>query len=430
MLRLLTAGESHGPKLTAIIDGLPSGLAVDQELINGELKARQGGFGRSGRQKLESDAIDITGGVRLGYTTGAPFAFEIKNKDHENWLTVMSVNGLEKISLTESQKKQIKDRKIERFRPGHADLAGTIKYRLADVRDVLERASARETAARVAAGAIAENLLQELGVKLASHVVSIGKVSLKDDSLENNRENESNSDCNSDSDTDFDLVTFQKLVRQDPVYCRDQSVSAAMQEHIMSALKEGDSLGGLVEVLVDNVPAGLGSVSQWDRKLDGLLAQALISIQAAKAVEIGNAVQNSTLPGSQVHDALYRDEKGESACFHVMRKTNHAGGIEGGMTNGERLVLRVYFKPIPTLKKGLPSLSYPEFDEAFAHYERSDVCAIPAASVVAKAMVSLTLANAFIDKFAADTMQDLKSSVAEYRKYILNLTKGKVDNAP
>lgn len=424
MLRLLTAGESHGPKLTAIIDGLPSGLAVDQEFINGELKARQGGFGRSGRQKLESDAIDITGGVRLGYTTGAPFAFEIKNKDHENWLTVMSVNGLEKIALTESQKKQIKDRKIERFRPGHADLAGTIKYRLADVRDVLERASARETAARVAAGAIAENLLKELGVKIASHVVSIGKISLPDKSLAND------SDTGAISKSDSDLLSFQNLVRQDPVYCRDQAVSTAMQEHIMSALKEGDSLGGLVEVLVDNVPAGLGSVSQWDRKLDGLLAQALISIQAAKAVEIGNAVQNATLPGSQVHDALYRDEKGESACFHVMRKTNHAGGIEGGMTNGERLVLRVYFKPIPTLKKGLPSLSYPQFDEAFAHYERSDVCAIPAASVVAKAMVSLTLANAFIDKFAADTMQDLKSSVAEYRKYILNLTKGKVDNAP
>lgn len=417
LLRLLTAGESHGPKLTAILDGLPSGLSVDVDLINAELKARQGGFGRSGRQKLETDAIDITGGVRLGYTSGAPIAFEIKNKDHENWLTVMSVGALNHIALTESQKKQIKDRKIERFRPGHADLAGTIKYRLADVRDVLERASARETAARVAAGALAENLLGELGVKIAAHVISIGSAG-------------AGRPAKNFAEESADLSTFQIAVRQDPVYCRDPEDSRLMQDEIMAALKAGDSLGGVVEVLVDHVPAGLGSANQWDRKLDGLFAQALMSIQAAKAVEIGSGVNNATLPGSQVHDALYRDENGTSACFHVRRKTNHAGGIEGGMSNGERLILRVYFKPIPTLKKGLPSLSFPQFDEAFAHYERSDVCAIPAASVVAKAMVSLTLANAFIDKFAADSMQDLKSSVAEYRKYILNLTKGKVDNAP
>lgn len=416
LLRLLTAGESHGPKLTAILDGLPSGLAVDVNLINAELKARQGGFGRSGRQKLETDVIDITGGVRLGYTSGAPFAFEIRNRDHENWLTVMSVGALNQIALSESQKKQIKDRKIERFRPGHADLAGTIKYRLADVRDVLERASARETAARVAAGALAENLLEELGVKIAAHVISIGSAGpAKTENF---------------AEISADLTAFQSAVRQDPVYCRDPEVSRLMQDEIMTALKGGDSLGGVIEVLVDNVPAGLGSANQWDRKLDGLFAQALMSVQAAKAVEIGSGVNNASLPGSQVHDALYRDESGESACFHVRRKTNHAGGIEGGMSNGERLILRVYFKPIPTLKKGLPSLSFPQFDEAFAHYERSDVCAIPAASVVAKAMVSLTLANAFIDKFAADSMQDLKSSVAEYRKYILNLTKGKVDNAP
>ncbi|MBI5173827.1 MAG: chorismate synthase [Candidatus Melainabacteria bacterium] len=419
MLRLLTAGESHGPKLTALIDGMPAGLSVDTAFMEAELAARQGGYGRSGRQKIEKDKIDITGGVRHGLTTGAPVCFEIQNRDHGNWTTVMNSAPIDLTALDEAGKKQIQDKRIERFRPGHADLSGTIKYRLKDVRDVLERASARETAARVAAGSLAQLILRALGVKLTAHVVAIGPVSMNSLSREEQEKIAA-----------MDLGELLLASRDSSVYCPHEGLSEQMEATILQALKDGDSLGGVVRVMADGLPPGLGSSAQWDRKLDGQLAQSLMSIQSAKAVEIGTGVENAALPGSRVHDAMHRDESGESPCYYVGRKTNRCGGLEGGMTNGERLILHVYFKPIPTMKKGLPSLSFPAFTDSFAHYERSDVCAIPAASVVAGAMVSLTLANAFLDKFAADTMVDLKESVETYRQYVRNLTKGKVDNAP
>lgn len=412
MLRLLTAGESHGPKLTVILDGMPAGLNLDFDFIKGELKARQGGFGRSGRQKLEQDAIDITGGVRHGATTGAPLCFEINNKEHLNWLTVMSTAPLSE-KLDEAALKQIKDKTINRLRPGHADFAGTVKYKLKDVRDTLERSSARETAARVGAGALCQLLLRELGVEVASHVVAIGKHSLSQEFLQSLK--------------DLPAKKIKALARESQVYCPDSSLSLEIEEHIRDAIKDGDSLGGVVQVVVDGLPPGLGSAGQWDRKLDGLLAQALMSVQSAKAVEIGEGVKNAALPGSMVHDSMRRDDSGESPCYHVKRETNRAGGLEGGMTNGERLIVRAYFKPIPTMKKGLPSLSFPGFQEDYAHYERSDACAVPAASVVAAAMVSLTLANAFIDKFACDSMVDLINSVEAYRKYVFDLTKGDAD---
>ncbi|MBK9772887.1 MAG: chorismate synthase [Candidatus Obscuribacter sp.] len=414
MLRLLTGGESHGPKLVSILDGMPAGLEVDIDFINSELKKRQGGFGRSGRQKIEDDKIIIVGGVRWGKTTGAPIAYEIQNNDSANWLTVMSVSALPLQNLTESQRKQIADKKINRFRPGHADFAGTVKYRLTDIRDVLERASARETASRVAAGAFTQLLLQQLGITVLSQVVAIGSV---------------NGPCSNEQVEHEAISALQEQINQSRVYCADAALSAKMEAEITQALKNGDSLGGQVQVKVLNVPPGLGSSHQWDRRLDGLLAQALLSIQSAKAIAIGDGVDSSGLPGSKVHDAIGRKESGDASCFYVERVSNHAGGIEGGMTNGEPVVTTVYFKPIPTLKKGLPSLSYPQLAGDFAHYERSDVCAVPAASVVAKAMVSLTMANAFIDKFACDTMTDLKQSVQTYKTYVRELTKGKVEDA-
>lgn len=383
---------------------MPAGLAVSATDINLDLKLRQGGFGRSGRQKIETDAIDITGGVRHGYTTGAPITFQVRNFEHENWLAVMSTTPLTREQLQEEKvKKNLTDKKIERFRPGHADLGGTLKYNLEDIRDVLERASARETAARTAAGSFARILLASLGIETASHVLQIGPVKAEQRNLS--------------------LKELEKISLDSPVYCIDEKASADMVEAIKNAIKDGDSLGGVVEVLVDNLPVGLGSYSQWDRRLDGLLAQALLSVPAVKAVELGDGVAAAGLPGSKVHDAMFRSEK--DGPLYVERRTNLAGGLEGGMTNGERLIARAYMKPIPTMKKGLDSLSFPGFQPSYAHYERSDACAVPAASVVARAMVSLTLANAILDKFAADSMRELSQSVENYRNHCREITKGK-----
>jgi chorismate synthase len=305
----------------------------------------------------------------------------------------------------EAVEKQISAKKIERFRPGHADYAGTLKYGHQDVRDVLERASARETAARVAAGAFARLLLRALDIETGAHVIAIGKVASTLDS------------------SDLSISAIEQLISESDVFCADPESAEKMRAAIKQALMDGDSLGGRIEVLADNLPVGLGSYTQWDRKLDGQLAQALMSIQAIKAVEIGDGIESSGLVGTSVHDALHPSatDKENSSQLPVRRQTNHAGGIEGGMTNGERLLVRAYMKPIPTLKTGLPSVSYPEFEASRAHYERSDVCAVPAASVVAKAMVCLTLANSIIDKFAGDSMRELSASLNEYRRYCRSL---------
>jgi len=403
-LRLITGGESHGKAIISILEGFPAGLKIDSDAINQELAARQSGYGRSGRQKIESDQIEIVGGVRHGITTGAPLSLLIHNKDAANWEHVMSTSAPD--LSAEAVMAQMAAKKIERFRPGHADYAGTLKYDQSDVRDVLERASARETAARVAAGGFAMLLLRALGIEVASHVVAIGDV------------------VSASSSDHLSACEITERSRQSEVFCLDQESSAAMKAAIKAALMAGDSLGGRVEVVADNLPVGLGSYSQWDRRLDGLLAQALMSIQAIKAVEVGDGFAGSMRPGSQVHDAMYAADSTDKSTFAlpVKRQTNYAGGLEGGMTNGERLIIRAYMKPIPTLKAGLASVTFPQFEACQAHYERSDVCAVPAASVVAKAMVCLTLANSIVDKFASDSMRELSASLKNYRLHCHNLT--------
>lgn len=401
MLRFFTSGESHGPTLTAIVDGMPAGLMIDIDAINAELAARQQGYGRGNRQKIETDTVSFVGGVRHGVTTGAPITLMVANRDFANWKYVMSV---EPTDMTTPEAKEQADKKaIERFRPGHADLAGTLKFDQSDIRDVLERASARETAARVAVGALCQQLLGAIGARSVNHVVQVASVK-----------------CAA-LPVDISLDEIEKLASESELSATDKSVEDAMKDAIKAAWQEGDSLGGVVEVLVDGLPVGLGSYTQWDRKIDGRIAQAVMSIQAFKAVEIGDGVLSASLPGSQVHDPLYpSDKNGRNSNLPFSRKTNHAGGIEGGMTNGSRLVVKGYMKPLPTMRKGLDSLSFPEFEPARAHYERSDVCAIAAASVVMKAMVNYVLADALLEKFACDSIRALKESFESYTLRVQN----------
>ncbi len=395
MLRFLTSGESHGPALVAMLEGMPAGLKLDLQQINEDLWRRQQGYGRGNRQKIEKDQAEIIGGVRHGITTGAPIALMIKNRDFENWRHVMSVEPVDIAAPDVIE--QVEKKLIERFRPGHADLAGTLKFRQSDIRDVLERASARETAARVAAGGVCRQLLEAFGVKSASHVIQVGPVKAK-----------SRASKLTAAEIDAKVVNSE-------LFCLDEEATESMKELIKATWQEGDSLGGVIEVVVDGLPVGLGSYTQWDRRLDGMLAQGIMSIQAMKAVEIGDGVEAAGEYGSKVHDPIYPTAK--SARYPFRRETNHAGGLEGGMTNGERLTIRAYMKPIPTLRKGLDSLSFPGFEAEKAHYERSDVCAIAAASVVCRAMVCLVLANAMVDKFAGDSISDLKASFSEYEKF-------------
>lgn len=396
MLRFLTSGESHGPALVAMLEGMPAGLKLDLQQINEDLWRRQQGYGRGNRQKIEKDTAEIIGGVRHGITTGAPIALMIRNRDFENWRHVMSVEPID-LSLAEVSE-QVDKKTIERFRPGHADLAGTLKFRQSDIRDVLERASARETAGRVAVGGVCRQLLETFGVRSAAHVIQVGSV-------------KANSRASKLSAAEID-----SQVVNSELFCLDPEATEAMKELIKSTWQEGDSLGGVIEVVVDGLPVGLGSYTQWDRRLDGLLAQAIMSIQAMKAVEIGDGVEAASHFGSNVHDPIY--PTAPSARYPFRRETNHAGGLEGGMTNGERLCVRAYMKPIPTLRKGLDSLSFPGFEAEKAHYERSDVCAIAAASVVCRAMVCLTLANAMVDKFAGDSIPDLQASFPSMKDFV------------
>ncbi|HEY9790556.1 MAG TPA: chorismate synthase [Candidatus Obscuribacterales bacterium] len=403
MLRFLTSGESHGPTLVAILDGVPAGLRLDLEQINSELRRRQQGYGRGARQKIETDSAEFVGGIRHGITTGAPLAIMVRNRDWDNWRHVMSIEPVD--FDAPEVKEQLNKKAIGRFRPGHADIAGTLKFRQSDIRDVLERASARETAARVAVGAVCEQLLKQFGVRLVSHIISVAGTS---------------SGVETDS---MPLAELEQRVLASEMFCADEAATDKMKEAIKSAWQEGDSLGGIVEVLADGLPVGLGSYTQWDEKIDGQLAQAMMSIQAMKAVEVGEGVTNVQLPGSQVHDALYPSDSADSpngSQLPFMRKTNRAGGIEGGMTNGSRLKVRAYMKPIPTIRKGLPSVSFPQYDAETAHYERSDVCAVPAASVVAKAMVAFVLARALLSKFGGDTITDIKLSVDNFKKWCSN----------
>ena len=381
-LRMITAGESHGPGLTTIVEGLPAGLELDRAALDRDMARRQLGHGRGGRMKIEKDTVEVTSGVRHGRTLGGPIALRVANRDYANWEERMNPWPVE----TEVPE-------VHLPRPGHADLVGTWKYRLTDVRNVLERASARETAARVAGGTLAKAFLRTLGVEVVSHVVQIGPVraSLPDD---------------------LSLAMFDG-VDDDPVRCLDPEASAAMVEHINVQRKANESIGGVFEVRVFGLVPGLGSHVSWEERLDGRLAGALASIQAVKGVGLGEGFDLAGKPGSHAHDEIfYDDERG------FYRETNHSGGLEGGMTTGEQLVARVALKPIPTLTKPLRSVDIDTLEPAQALRERTDSCVVPAGGVVGEAMVAHVLASAYRDKFGGDHIDDVLEAVDRYTERI------------
>jgi chorismate synthase len=375
-LRFFTAGESHGPRLTVILEGVPAGLALLAANIDEDLARRQRGYGRGARMKIESDRCEIVGGVRGGQSLGSPIALSVENRDHANW-----VGRMDAAPLAEPPEP------LTRPRPGHADLAGGIKYDRHDLRDILERASARETAARTAAGAVARVLLRAVGIDVFAHVLAIG-----------------------DAETTAppgDLANVRERARASDLACADPGAEGRMKDAIREAAHKGDTLGGVFEVVATGVPVGLGSHAQWDRKLDGRLAQALMSIPAIKAVEIGDGFAGARRPGSEVHDPIGYD----GAARRFTRPSNHAGGVEGGMTNGEPLVCRGFMKPIATLRRPLPSVDVVTKEVFDAAFERSDVSAVAAASVVGEAMVALVLADAVLEKFGGDSMGELLRNV-------------------
>jgi chorismate synthase len=386
MLRYLTAGESHGPGLTVIVEGLPAGLPVKAEQLNFWLAERQKGYGRGGRMAIEKDAARITGGIRSGRTLGSPVSLWVENRDWANWTKIMDP--------AENSGSHVKAVSITRPRPGHADLAGGLKYGLTDLRDVLERASARETTMRVAAGGLAQRLLAELGVTLAAHVVRLGGVALKGKS------------------PSFEQILAKSFASE--VRCVDPASSEAMIRRIKQAKQQGDSLGGVFEVRAQGLPPGLGSHVQWDRKADARLARALMSIQSVKGAEVGLGFGSAELPGSKVHDEItWKARPGRDGYRHA---TNNAGGIEGGMTNGEELVLRAAMKPIPTLLKPLRSVDMADHQSYKAKYERSDVCTVPAGAVVGLSVVAWELADLMLEKFGGDSLAETKRNLAGYLK--------------
>jgi chorismate synthase len=387
MLRFLTAGESHGRALVVILEGLPAGLPVNPDAIARDLRRRQGGYGRGRRMAIESDKAEILSGVRKGETLGGPVAMLIENRDWPNWQQTMYAGAEMPADASGARRGP-----VTRPRPGHADLAGGVKYERGDLRDVLERASARETAARVAAGSLARQLLAHAGVTIASHVFRIGSIGL----------------------ADHLRVAFAQaaaLADDAPLRCVDAAIEQQMIAEIDRAREAGDTLGGAFEVIADGVPMGLGSYVQWDRKLDGRLAQALMSIPAIKAVGIGIGPDAASLPGSRVHDEIVLDEHQETATG-LARPSNNAGGMEGGVTNGEDVRVAVYMKPISTLMKPLRSVDLATMSPSPAAIERSDVCAVPAAAVVGEAMVAFVLADALLERFGGDSIAALDRAMA------------------
>lgn len=387
-MRYFTAGESHGPELTAIIEGLPAGMPLSAEDINIELARRQTGYGRGGRMLIEKDQVRITSGVRHGKTLGSPVTLVVENKDWKNWTTVMSIEPVEE--------KNEKLRRVARPRPGHADLVGGMKYHHSDLRNVLERSSARETTMRVAIGAVAKKLLALLDIDIATHVITLGGINV------NVPEN-------------ITVSKVKALAEASEVRVVDATVEQEMKDLIDQTKKNGDTIGGIVEVLVGGVPAGLGSYVQWDKKLDAKIAQAVVSINAFKGVEFGMGFEMGNLPGSQIMDEIqWEKEKGYT------RKTNRLGGFEGGMTNGETLVIRGVMKPIPTLYKPLLSVDIDTKEPFKASIERSDSTAVPAASVVCENVVATVIAAELLDKFSSDSFDDLSQAVRDYRQYLKN----------
>ena len=388
IFRFLTSGESHGKCLTTIVEGVPSGIRIDIEFINNELKRRQVGYGRGGRMKIESDCAEILAGVRHGFSTGAPICLQIKNKDWDNWTIPMSPYPVEN---TKENKEKIESKKIINVRPGHADFAGALKYNHTDVRNILERSSARETAARVAAGAIAKCILSEFNIECLSCVMQIGSVK-----------------------TDFpsDIFMYKEKIENSDLRTADSEAYEAMKKEIDKAKEEGDTLGGKFKVVFKNMVPGLGSHVQWDKKLDGLLARAVMSIPAIKSVEIGLGNAAAETAGSMTHDEIFiKDGK-------YYRKTNNAGGIESGITNGEDIIFSAVMKAIPTLRKPLNSIAIDKKEEVSAHFERSDTCAVAACAVVAEAMAAIVIADAMLEKFSHDSLFEMKVNYQNYLKRI------------
>lgn len=384
-LRYLTAGETHGPQLTAIIEGMPSQMPFSFEELNYQLRRRQKGYGRGRRMQIEQDTAQVVGGVRHGKTTGAPIALVIENKDWKNWTEIMSIEPIEGDDKAR--------RRVHRPRPGHADLNGGLKYNHTDLRNVLERSSARETAARVACGAVARQLLAQFGIKVAGHVIRIGEIEAKR--------------------TDHTIDEIIQISEESPVRVLDKEAEQKMMEHIDQVKKEGDSIGGIVECIVDGVPVGLGSHVHYDRKLDGRIAQAVVSINAFKGCEIGIGFEAAKLRGSQVHDEImYSPERG------FYRATNRLGGFEGGMTNGEQIVVRGVMKPIPTLYKPLRSVDIDTLEPFTAQVERSDSCAVPSASVVMEHVVAWEVAKAFLEKFGGDSIDEIRRNYESYLEQV------------
>lgn len=384
MLRYLTAGESHGPQLTAIIEGLPAGLEISVDAVNNDLARRQQGYGRGGRMKIETDRVEILSGVRWGETLGSPITLAVINRDWENWSEKMSPDP----------KFRDKSIAVTRPRPGHADLTGAIKYDHRDVRNILERSSARETAVRVAVGGVAKELLKRFGISVNGFVAELGGIKSKRGNLT--------------------LSEIVSKAAESELFTFDEQAETAMKLHIDAMKTAGDSVGGVVEIVVSGVPPGLGSYVQWDRKLDARLAMALMSIQAIKGVEVGIGFAAAAAPGSKVHDEICYDPQG-STFSHC---TNRAGGIEGGMSNGEEIILRAAMKPIPTLYSPLKTVDIDSKMEIEATVERSDVCAVPAASVVAEAVIAIEIANAFLEKFGNDSIIETERNFKNYLQQV------------
>ncbi|MCY7137665.1 chorismate synthase [Streptococcus gordonii] len=387
-MRYLTAGESHGPRLTAIIEGVPAGLPLTAEYINAELKRRQGGYGRGARMKIESDQVEITSGVRHGLTMGGPITLNVTNLDHQKWLEIMSVADVDE------KKKGL--RKITKPRPGHADLVGGMKYRFDDLRNSLERSSARETTMRVAVGAVAKRLLEEIGVEVASHIVTFGGIDI-------------------DVPDNLTVTEIKERAAQSEVSIVNPEREEEIKAYIDQIKKDGDTIGGVVETVVGGVPVGLGSYVQWDKKLDAKIAQGVVSINAFKGVEFGVGFEAGRLKGSQVMDEiLWSEEDG------FTRRTNNLGGFEGGMTNGQPIVVRGVMKPIPTLYKPLMSVDIETHEPYKATVERSDPTALPAAGVVMESVVATVLATEVLEKFSSDNLEELKDAVARHREFVKN----------